>query len=74
MKSELEAVSHHGEVLQAMELRMVGSLTELQEENDEDDSSGNDEHRQQAGQQGVQRRAGVVVGPFKVSMTMQEQM
>jgi len=49
-----------------MELWVVCSLAELEEEDGEDDSSGDDEHGQQASQQGVQRGAWVVAGPLEV--------
>lgn len=36
--------SHHGKVLQPVELRVVCPLAELEEEYDEDDGGGDNEH------------------------------
>lgn len=48
-----------------MELGVICSLAELEEESDEDNSSGYDEDREQSSQQGVQRRTRVAPGPLQ---------
>lgn len=45
--------SHHGQVLQSAELRLVASLAQFKEKKKNDDDSCDDEGRHQAGQQGV---------------------
>lgn len=56
IQTVLLLTSHHGQILQPMELWMIRALAESEEEGGEDDGCGDDEHRQQTGQQGVQRR------------------
>lgn len=52
-----------------MELWVVGPLAELEEEDDEDDSGGDNKDWQQTSEQGVERGAGAVTGPFEVYVT-----
>lgn len=45
--------SHHGQVLQSAELRLIAPLAQFEEKEENDDDSCDDEGRHQGGQQGV---------------------
>lgn len=45
--------SHHGQVLQSAELRLISPLAQFKEKEKNDDDGGNNEGRHQAGQHGV---------------------